>query len=224
MDKNLFQQQARQSGVSLGSAQLDQFALYHKELVSWNTKINLVSAQSAHDIPGRHFLDSLSVARFLDRPDARLLDIGAGAGFPGLPLKIALPALEVHLLEGNRKKVSFLKHIIRELNLAGTQVIHERAQKAARDKRRQEYYDFVVSRAAFNLLDFALLSVPFLALKGKFIAQKGADVESEFIHCVKNATVAEVYELFQYDVNLYPQAHCGKIIVGKKLKKDKKIF
>lgn len=224
MDKNLFQQQARRAGVTLSDAQLNQFVLYHKELLSWNAKINLISKKSALDITGRHFLDSLSAARFIDRPDARLLDIGSGGGFPGIPLKIAMPELEVHLLESNRKKTSFLKHIIRQLNLAGTQVIHERVQKAAEDEKRHEYFDYVVSRAAFHLADLAMLSAPFLTPEGKFIALKGEDVKSEVINCGKNATVADIFELFQHNIDFYPQGKNSKIIVGKKLKKGKKIF
>lgn len=224
MDKNLFQQQARQAGVTLSDAQLNQFALYHKELLYWNEKINLISKKSAQDITGRHFMDSLSVARFIDRPDARILDIGSGGGFPGIPLKIAMPALEVHLLESNRKKTSFLKHIIRHLNLAGAQVIHERAQKAAEDKKRIDSFDYVVSRAAFHLADLAMLSASFLTPEGKFIAIKGVDVESEVIHCGKNATVAKIFELIRHDIDLYPQGKNSVIIVGKKIKKAKKIF
>jgi len=220
----LFQQQAQLAGVTLSDAQLNQFTLYHKELLSWNAKINLISKKSALDITGRHFLDSLSVTRFIDRPDARLLDIGSGGGFPGIPLKIAMPELEVHLLESNRKKTSFLKHIIRQLNLAGTQVIHERVQKAAQDEKRHEYYDYVVSRAVFHLQDLALLSAPFLSPEGKFIALKGEDVENEVIHCGKNATVVDFFELFQHNIDIYPQGRKSIIIVGKKLKKGKKTF
>lgn len=224
MDKKLFQQQAQRAGVKLSDAQLNQFALYHKELLSWNVKINLISRKSTQEITSRHFMDSLSVVRFIDRPNARILDIGSGGGFPGIPLKIAIPALEMHLLESNRKKTSFLKHIIRQLKLAGAQVIHERAQKATEDKKRLEYYDYVVSRAAFHLADLAMLSAPFLTPKGKFIAMKGEDVESEVIHCGNNATVAKSFELIQYNIDLYPQGKNSIIIVGKKLKKGKKIF
>jgi len=225
MNKKIFQQQAQQIGVLLDDAQLDQFALYHKELLSWNEKINLVSAQSARDVVGRHFLDSLAVIPFLDRQTKTLLDIGSGAGFPGLPVKIARPDLEVHLLESHRKKVSFLKHIIRILHLEKTCVIHERAEKAAINSlRRKCHYDVVVSRATFALLDFALLSSHFLAAEGKFIALKGENVESEVIHCVNNTTVSSIFELFQYDNNADPSGKKGKIIVGEKLFPHKKTF
>ena len=104
MDKDFLKQSAEHFGISLNDAQLDKFSIYHKELLNWNEKINLVSKKASKDLVVRHFLDSLTAARFIDKPNARVFDIGSGAGFPGIPLKIARPSLEVYLLESNRKK------------------------------------------------------------------------------------------------------------------------
>lgn len=224
MDKALLQQNAKQLGIALSDTQLDQFACYQKELLAWNTKINLVSEKSAADIVGRHFLDSLTALQFIDTQQARVLDIGSGAGFPGLPLKIARPTLELFLMESNRKKVSFLKHIIRELKLEGISVAHQRAQSLIKNKIWHEFFDIVISRAAFHLPELISFSAFFLAPGGRFIALKGEDVENEFSQCVKIATVTDLFELFQYDIKSYPQGKSGKIIVGKRLKNDKKIF
>ncbi|MBN1473277.1 MAG: 16S rRNA (guanine(527)-N(7))-methyltransferase RsmG [Syntrophaceae bacterium] len=224
MDKFFLKQNAGHLGITLDDAQLDKFYTYHKELLNWNDKINLVSEQSAKDITARHFLDSLTALRFIDKQSARVLDIGSGAGFPGIPLKIARPSLEVYLLESNRKKTSFLKYLVRELQLDKVIVVHDRAEHLMKNKAWKEFFDFVVSRAAFHLEDFIQFSAFFLRAQGQFIALKGEGVEPEFSQCVKNATTVKIFELLQYDTDVYPQGKKGKIIVGKRLKKDKKPF
>ncbi|MEQ8160948.1 MAG: 16S rRNA (guanine(527)-N(7))-methyltransferase RsmG, partial [Smithellaceae bacterium] len=97
-----------------------QFDIYRRELLKWNEKTNLISDKSAGEIESRHFLDSLTALKFIGSENSRIIDIGCGAGFPGIPLKIASPALQLYLVETNRKKVSFLKHIVRLLNLTDT--------------------------------------------------------------------------------------------------------
>ena len=114
----LLGQFTRELGIELSTLQMEQFDLYQKELLQWNAKTNLISEKSAQEIVSRHFLDSLTALQFIDNYTARIIDIGSGAGFPGIPLKIARPNLQLYLMESNRKKVSFLKHIIRLLNLS----------------------------------------------------------------------------------------------------------
>ncbi len=224
MNKDFLKQNARHLGILLNDAQLDKFSIYHKELLNWNEKINLVSEKSAEDLVGRHFLDSLTALRFIDKKNARVLDIGSGAGFPGIPLKIACPSLDVFLLESNRKKTSFLKYIVRELQLDKIIVIHDRAEHLMEKNIWNEFFDLVVSRAAFHLEELIKFSAFFLAPGGSFLALKGEEVESEFSQCVKNATASNIFELLQHDTDVYPQGKKGKIIVGKRLKKDKKPF
>jgi len=224
MDKVFLKQNAGHLGITLDDAQLDKFCIYHKELLNWNEKINLVSEQSAKNITARHFLDSLTALRFIDKQNARVLDIGSGAGFPGIPLKIARPSLEVYLLESNRKKTSFLKYIVRELHLDKVVVIHDRAEHLMKNDTWKESFDLVVSRAAFHLEEFVKFCAFFLVGEGQFIALKGESVEPEFSQCVKNATTANLFQLLQHDTDVYPQGKKGKIIVGKRLKKVKKLF
>ena len=124
---------AQQLGIELGQRQLSQFDVYKNELLQWNAKTNLISENSSQEIFSRHFLDSLTALQFIHMPDARIIDVGCGAGFPGLPIKIALPSLKLYLLETNRKKVSFLKHIIRLLNLSEAFVLHDRVENIHQD-------------------------------------------------------------------------------------------
>ena len=102
-------------GMALGKGELSLFAAYYAELLAWNNKINLVSAKSERDIIIKHFIDSLTLLPYIKHETCRVLDIGSGAGFPGIPLKIAVNSLKVFLLESSRKKTSFLKHVIRSL-------------------------------------------------------------------------------------------------------------
>jgi len=220
----LLGQAARELGIELNTFQMEQFDLYQKELLLWNAKTNLISEKSAQEIASRHFLDSLTALQFIDNHAARIIDIGSGAGFPGLPLKIARPNLQLYLMESNRKKVSFLKHIVRLLNFTETVVLHERAENLIKNNKWKDFFDVVISRAAFKLPEFLSLGAFFLAPQGTLIALKGQDIDKEFSACVKSTTASCFSELFQHDVfsPLWGIQH--KIIVGKKIKKIKKAF
>ena len=137
MDREItfLQNQVRQLNIELSDTQLLSFDIYKNELLDWNVKTNLISDKSAHDIITRHFLDSLTALRFITRTDSKIIDVGCGAGFPGLPLKIVRSDLEVYLLEANRKKVSFLKHMIRLLKLSSVHVIHDRVENILNTKK-----------------------------------------------------------------------------------------
>ncbi len=169
----LLRQATRELGIELSSFQMEQFDLYQKELLLWNAKTNLISEKSAQEIASRHFLDSLTALQFIDNQRARIIDIGSGAGFPGIPLKIACPDLQLYLLESNRKKVSFLKHIIRLLNFTETVVLHDRVENLIKDNKWKDFFDVVISRAAFKLPEFLSLGAFFLVPQGTLIALKG---------------------------------------------------
>ena len=166
-------------GIRLGPAELDRFATYHREILLWNRRINLVSERSAQEIVIRHFLDSLTPAPFLDRPDGALIDLGSGGGFPGIPLRIALPALQLTLVEASRKKSSFLSHVVRTLRLDGVQVIRERVQALTAEEILAGRFDMLISRAAFKLPDLIRMASFFLKPGGQLIAMKGPDPQEE---------------------------------------------
>ncbi len=165
-------------GVRLGSAALHRFACYHREILLWNRRINLVSERSSREIVIRHFLDSLTPVPFLDQPAGAMIDLGSGGGFPGIPLRIALPGLRLSLVEISRKKSSFLSHAVRALGLDGVQVIRERAE-ALSTGGLSGRFDSVISRAAFKLPDLVRTAAFFLKPGGQLVAMKGPDPGEE---------------------------------------------
>jgi 16S rRNA (guanine527-N7)-methyltransferase len=217
-DMLLLQQGARLLDIELGDEQLALFDLYQNELLKWNATTNLISEKTADEIVTRHFLDSLSAAKFITNPNARLVDIGCGAGFPGIPLKIAMPSIQLYLLETNRKKVSFLKHIIRTLNLDQTQTLHGRTENIVQAETWKEKFDIVISRAAFKLPDLLTLGQYFLTPDGLLITLKGPDVSSELDTALAGGNPSKIYKLYQYDINLPLLGPPRKIIIFRKAK------
>lgn len=164
-------------GIRLNQEQVESFDLYLRELLKWNQKINLTAIRSEKGIVLKHFLDSLSVFPYLSKT-ASLLDIGSGAGFPGIPLRIVQPSLEITLIDSVRKKVDFQRHIIRMLGLKGTEAIHGRIQDKEILQSMTERFDTVISRAFSNLQTLLLLAFPFLKKGGILLAMKG-ELEKE---------------------------------------------
>lgn len=165
--------------MSLSEKELISFETYYRELLKWNKMINLVSVKSALDIPIKHFLDSLTLVPFIQDTQGPVLDIGAGAGFPGIPLKIVIHSLKISLLESSRKKSSFLKHIIRSLHLTDITVIHNRAEYLMEDETYRGHFAVVTSRATLKLPQFFRMGAYFLAPKGILIAMKSKRAEEE---------------------------------------------
>lgn len=170
---------ARALGLPLTDRQLAAFQLYYEELVAWNQKFNLTAITDYEQVQIRHFLDSLSclqaeeVRRVLSRPTARLIDVGTGAGFPGIPLKLACPGPRLTLLEATGKKVTFLKQMIQRLGLQQVTAIHARAEELGHDPAHREGYDLALARAVAELPVVVEYTLPFCKVGGWAIAQKG---------------------------------------------------
>jgi 16S rRNA (guanine527-N7)-methyltransferase len=218
MDKEilLLRKNARQLNIALSDTQLAQFDIYQNELLRWNAKTNLISENSSREIITRHFLDSLTACQFISKSNAKMIDIGSGAGFPGLPLKIALPDLELYLLEANRKKVSFLKNIIRLLNLSCAHVVHDRVENVVKDHALKEIFDVLISRATFQLSELIKLGKFFLVPEGKLIALKGPHVDEEIKQSSHGKNQSKISQLIQYDIEADFLDAPRKIIIGKK--------
>ncbi len=159
--------------IALNHTHTRQFALHASELVQWNQKFNITAITDPLEIAVKHFLDSLAVARRIPS-NAKLLDIGSGGGFPGLALKVCLPGLTVTLIDASRKKVNFLKQVIRVLKLDHIEALHIRAEALAQEAGYFQRYDIVISRAVSSLETFCQLAWPLLADNGFMLALKGA--------------------------------------------------
>jgi 16S rRNA (guanine527-N7)-methyltransferase len=172
---------AQQFNLPLTEAQLTAFERYSQELIEWNQRVNLTGITEPHEIVVKHFLDSLSVYQALPQSpvDLSLIDVGSGAGFPGLPLKIVRPALRLTLLEATAKKTAFLQHLIRVLNLTGVTILTARAEEAGRQPKQREQYDVAVARAVAPLPVLAEYMLPLVKKGGTVIVQKGQDPADE---------------------------------------------
>ncbi len=183
---------ARKLGVRLTPAQLAAFDCYRRELQEWNTRINLTAIDDDEGIQIRHFLDSLSCllafrqAQDPGRPPSKpsqrelgVIDVGAGAGFPGLPLKIVCPGLRLTLLEATGKKVRFLEHLRDRLRLQDVLVVHGRAEELGHDPAHRERYDWALARAVAEMPILAEYLLPLVRVGGHCLAQKGENAPAE---------------------------------------------
>jgi 16S rRNA (guanine527-N7)-methyltransferase len=177
-NRNLLVDGAQTFGVRLDGAAVGAFDLYLKELLKWNEKINLTAIRTEKGIVLKHFLDSLSAYPFLSGASS-LLDIGSGAGFPGIVLKIVDSSMGVALVDSVLKKVDFQRHMIRRLDLKGIEAVHGRVQQREIVQRMEGRFDMVISRAFTDLPTVLTLSYPFLRRGGRVLAMKGQAVDEE---------------------------------------------
>ncbi len=168
------------AGLSLSDRQTDQFFSYYLYLTEKNKVMNLTSITEFEDVLQKHFLDSVLLAKVIDFNSIdTVLDVGSGAGFPGIPLKICFPQVKLVLLDSQNKRVLFLKNLARMLKLSSVDAIHARAEDAARESAFRAQFDLCVSRAVSNLSSLSECCIPFVKRGGLFAAYKAADCESE---------------------------------------------
>jgi 16S rRNA (guanine527-N7)-methyltransferase len=170
-------------GLHLSPKQFEQFQVYYQELIDWNRRVNLTAITDYEEVQIKHFLDSLTVVLALKQPGGKesfcLIDVGTGAGMPGIPLKIILPDVKLVLLEATAKKADFLHHVKHKLGLDDVDIIVGRAEDVARKAQYREKFELVLSRAVARLPTLVELTLPFCALGGSFIAQKKGDIDPE---------------------------------------------
>lgn len=177
-------EKAAKFNIELSAEQIQQFKTYYEMLVETNKVMNLTAITELDEVITKHFLDSLALAEVypvICNPDVKLkvMDLGTGAGFPGIPLKIVFPHLQVALMDSLNKRVKFLQSVIDKLELCDINAVHGRAEEAARNAIYRESFDLCVSRAVANLSTLSEYCLPFVKVNGSFISYKAAEVEKE---------------------------------------------
>lgn len=177
--KELLKKECAELGVNLNDEQCAQFIRYYELLIEWNKKINLTRIIEPDEVVIKHFVDSLTLLKYCDIPQgAKLIDVGTGAGFPGIPLKIARPDIELTLLDSLNKRLNFLKEVCGEIG-AQSDLVHIRAEEGSRKPEYRDSFDVAVSRAVARLDVLSEFCLPYVKTGGKFIAMKGPDLSQE---------------------------------------------
>lgn len=180
MNQEQFIQLLAEKGIQLTEQQLEQYERYYETLVEWNEKMNLTAITEKGEVYLKHFFDSLTAGFYFDfREEFSLCDVGAGAGFPSIPLKIAFPDIHVTIVDSLNKRIHFLEHLAKELRLENVRFIHDRAESFGQLKEHRESYDVVTARAVARMSVLTELCLPLVKVGGTFIAMKGSSGQEE---------------------------------------------
>lgn len=212
-----------QLNISLSKEQMQQFVDYYELLIETNKVMNLTAITEFDEVIEKHFLDSLSLFRVYHlNENVKILDMGTGAGFPGIPLKIAFPEIDLVLADSLNKRIKFLQDVIDHLGLKKVEALHARAEEMGRNKQYREQFDICVSRAVANLSSLSEYCIPFVKEGGKFISYKSGEIDEETNQAQKAISIlgGRIEEIYKFD--LYEQRRSFVII--KKEKKTPKAY
>lgn len=203
--------------ISLHEDQMQQFLAYYEMLVETNKVMNLTTITEFDEVIEKHFLDSLSLIRVYDlRREVKILDMGTGAGFPGVPLKIAFPEIDLVLADSLNKRIKFLQDVIERLGLKKINAVHARAEELGKNKDYREKFDLCVSRAVANLASLSEYCIPFVNEGGMFISYKSGEIEDEVEQSKKAVSIlgGSISQVYKFD--LYEQKRSFVLIQKKK--------
>ena len=186
----IFDTKLNELGITLTEQQKQQFDKFYELLVEWNKVMNLTGITEYEEVNEKHFVDSLSIVKAVDMSQMKsVVDIGTGAGFPGIPLKIAFPHLKVVLLDSLNKRINFLNTVINELGLKDISTIHGRAEDFAKKPEYREQFDLCVSRAVANLATLSEYCIPYVKKNGMFVPYKSGEIDEELEQSKKSIHV-----------------------------------
>ena len=199
--KSCFEKYLDEIQIKLNEKQIIKFYNYMNFLIEWNEKINLTAITEPEEIILKHFVDSLTISKYIEK-NAKLIDVGTGAGFPGIPLKIYREDIEITLLDSLNKRINFLNDVIEKLELSKISTIHGRAEEVAHKKEYREKFDVATSRAVANMSTLSEYLIPFVKVKGIVIAMKGNDVKQEIDESKKaiNLLGAEIIKIEEFNL------------------------
>ena len=202
-DLSYFEEQLEKYQITLSNEQKEQFITYYELLVEKNKVMNLTAITEFDEVLEKHFLDSISLIQVCNlKKDLSVIDLGTGAGFPGIPLKIVFPELKITLADSLNKRISFLKEVIDTLGLKGIEAVHCRAEEFAHKKEYRESFDLCVSRAVANLSTLSEYCLPFVKVGGNFISYKSGECDEEVTASKKAVSIlgGEIKDLYKFSL------------------------
>ena len=210
---DIMDNKTKKMSIQLNKEQSIQFQKYYELLIEWNKVMNLTAITEYEEVVDKHFIDSLSIEKAVDlNIIEKVIDVGTGAGFPGIPLKIVYPHLKITLLDSLNKRINFLNEVISKLKLENIEAIHGRAEDIAKDKKYREQFDISVSRAVANLSTLSEYSLPFVKVGGLFISYKAEKADEEIKNAEKAVSVlgGKIEKIIKFQL---PETDIGRTLV-----------
>lgn len=225
MNEFLFRDSLRKRDITLTDGQVGQFATYFDMLVNWNKKMNLTAITEKNEVYLKHFYDSITPSSYIDiHAIQNICDVGAGAGFPSIPLKICFPHLQVTIVDSLKKRIHFLEQLVSELQLKDVHLVHARAEQFGQMEQYRESFDLVTARAVANLAVLCEYCIPLCKLHGSFLALKGANVNEEVERAQKAINVLGGKLETTFSFTLPVEASERSIVHIKKVKQTRKKY
>ena len=209
--------------INLTEKQIEQFLKYYEILVETNKVMNLTAITEFDEVIEKHFLDSLSLVRVFDlNRNVKILDLGTGAGFPGIPLKITFPEIDIVLADSLNKRVKFLNEVVETLQLKQVETVHGRAEELAKNKKYREQFDLCVSRAVANLSSLSEYCIPFVKEGGRFISYKSGEIEEEVDQAKRAIHVlgGKLDQVYKFDLHEQKRS----FVIIEKVKKTPAVY
>ena len=215
MEKKRFEEEMSKKskilGVRFSVEQIEQFYKYMNLLIEWNEKMNLTAITEPKEIILKHFIDSITILKYID-DNSKLVDVGTGAGFPGVPLSIMNPTLKITLVDSLNKRLIFLQEVVKELNLQNIEIVHARAEEFGQNKNYRDKFDIATSRAVANLATLSEYLVPLVKIGGKIISMKASNAKEEINDAQKAIEVlgGKIEKIEEFDL---PESDIGRTII-----------